>query len=79
VEGSPLLINAGIGKCPETSTNVARTPAHLPPMLNIRDSFSENLAKAAHHSDGQLYIGDLLFEQGLAAGCVENPRRVAAQ
>ena len=44
------------GKCPETSTDVALKPAHLPPMLNIRDPFSENVAKAAHHSDRQLYI-----------------------
>jgi hypothetical protein len=33
------------GKCPETSTDFALKPAHVPRMLNIRDPFSENVAK----------------------------------
>lgn len=41
------------GKCSETSTDVALKPAHLPRMLNIRDPLSENVAKAADHSERQ--------------------------
>jgi hypothetical protein len=43
-------------KCPETSTDFAPKPAHLPRKLNIHDPFSENVAKAADHGDRQRYI-----------------------
>ena len=42
------------GKCPETSTDVALKPAHLPRMVNIRDPLSENVASEADHSERQL-------------------------
>jgi hypothetical protein len=42
------------GKCPETSTDFALKPAHLPRMLNIRDPLSENVASEADHGDRQL-------------------------
>ena len=42
------------GKCPETSTDFALKPAHVPRMLNIRDPLSENVASEADHGDRQL-------------------------
>ena len=67
------------GKCPETSTDIALKPVHVPRMLNIRDPLSENVAKAADHGDRQLYIEEPAQSAGLVVGSVGSPRRMADQ
>jgi hypothetical protein len=73
------MLNEKDGKCPETSTDVALKPAHVPRMLNIRDPLSENVAKAADHGDRQLYIEEPAQSAGLVVGSVGSPRRMADQ
>jgi hypothetical protein len=46
-------------------------------MLNIRDPFSENVAKAADH--GELYIEEPAQSAGLVVDSVGSPRRMADQ
>ena len=60
-----------LGKCLETLTDLALKPAHVLRMLNIRDPFSENVAKAADHGNRQLYFEEPAQSAGLVVGSVE--------
>ena len=48
-------------------------------MWNIRDPFSEDVAKAADHDDRQLYIEEPAPSAGLMVGSVGSLRRIADQ